>query len=122
MNASALQKISPNTSGISPSENECAPRRKWRWTTQRSAIANAIAIDHQRQVRVRERLKAVHRAGVERHGGGDQQEIQAPDGVHVAGTAEALPDRREDGLGWGSVAVCALILGAPTSCRRQPFA
>ena len=29
-NASALQKISPNTSGISPSENEWAPRRKWR--------------------------------------------------------------------------------------------
>ena len=46
-NASALQKIKPNTIGMSPSENECAPRRKWRWTTQRSAIANAIAIDHQ---------------------------------------------------------------------------
>ena len=45
-NASALQKIKPNTIGMSPSENECAPRRKWRWTTQRSAIANAIAIDH----------------------------------------------------------------------------
>ena len=45
-NASALQKIRPKTSGMSPSENECAPRRKWRWTTQRSAIANAIAIDH----------------------------------------------------------------------------
>ena len=45
-NDSALQKMSPNTSGMSPSEKECAPRRKCRWTTQRSAIANAIAIAH----------------------------------------------------------------------------
>ena len=45
-NDSALQKITPKTSGMSPSENECAPRRKWRWTTQRSAMANAIAIAH----------------------------------------------------------------------------
>jgi hypothetical protein len=45
-NDSALQKMSPNTSGMSPSEKECAPRRKWRWTTQRSAIAKAMAIAH----------------------------------------------------------------------------
>ena len=44
---SALQKINPKTSGMSPSENEWAPRRKCRCTTQRSASAKAIATSHQ---------------------------------------------------------------------------
>ena len=74
-----------------------------------------------RQVRVRERLKAVHRAGVERHGGGDQQEIQTPNGVDVASTAER--PRQAGGRlglwfggGFGSHPECA------DSCCRQPFA
>ena len=36
----------PKTSGRSPSENECALRRKCRWTTQRSAARKARASTH----------------------------------------------------------------------------
>ena len=42
-----VAKISPNTSGMSPSEKEWALRRNWRWTTQRSATKNAGASIHQ---------------------------------------------------------------------------
>ena len=36
-------KTRANTRGISPSDIECALRRKWTWTTKRSAQANATS-------------------------------------------------------------------------------
>ena len=41
----------PNTSGSSPSENECELRRKWKCTTHASVTAKATARPHQGRCR-----------------------------------------------------------------------
>ena len=73
------------------------------------------------QVRVRERLKAMNRARVKRYGGSDQQQIQAPDGVHVAGTGQRAGQARGR-LGLAFDGVLRSHRRSPTSSRRQPFA